>query len=382
MKEQSPEPEPLRVAIAAGGTGGHIMPAIALAQALSNIGRPVRTDFLCGNRPIELDTYAVAGIKPRVFPVGSLTTGPAWKRACQRVGLAYSFLRSLLMIRRYDVVVGMGGYISGPVLTAAWIGRVPIVLHESNTVLGRVNRLMAKRAKIVACGMPLFERPEEIPPDRFVEIGTPARLNIARGNPDEAAMEMYLRRDCFTLLVTGGSQGAQALNELVAKTLGLLSALWHGEKDLQVIWSTGPDNLPKVRAALENQPLKGHIYLAPTIEKMELAYALTDLVVGRAGAASLSEILLCGLPSILIPLPNAVGDHQRLNSVVLVRNKAAVLLDERETSPEQLAGEILSFATDAERRNAMSQAAHRLACPDAGRDLARIVVDAALGNIK
>ena len=380
MVRGSDNPEALRVAIAAGGTGGHIMPALALAEALTNIGRPVRTDFVCGNRPVELQIYASAGVRPVVFPVGSMSSGSRWRRVRQRAGLAYSFVKSLLLVHRYDVVVGMGGYISVPFLTAAWLGRVPIILHDSNTVLGRVNRFMARRAAAVACGMPLVRHPEKVPPDRVFQVGTPVRLFITRGSRAEAARSMYLREDAFTIFINGGSQGARGLNDLMARTLGCLSERWTSDKPLQVVWSTGSANLLQVRQALQAQPLKCQIWMAPSIERMDLAYAISDLVISRAGGSTLAEVLLCGLPSILIPLPYAAENHQHYNAGVLARHGAALLCDEKDTSPEILADKIAGLASRPDEMAEMAKAARRLSCPDAGRDLARIVVEAAGGN--
>jgi UDP-N-acetylglucosamine--N-acetylmuramyl-(pentapeptide) pyrophosphoryl-undecaprenol N-acetylglucosamine transferase len=379
-KKQDNHPGPLRVAIAAGGTGGHIMPALALAEALTNAGQPVRVDFVCGNRPVELQIYAAAGIHPIVFPVGSMARGSLPRRIGQYARLALSFIKSLLVVGCYDVVVGMGGYISGPFLAAAWLGRVPIVLHDSNTVLGRVNRALARRAAVLACGMPLIRHPGKVPPERIFRVGTPVRRFVAKGSRQEAAQAMYLREDAFTLFINGGSQGARGLNDLMARTLGHLCELWPDGRPFQVIWSTGSANLLQVREALKSQPLRGQIWIAPSIERMDQAYAISDLVIGRAGGSTLAEVLLCELPSILIPLPHAAENHQYHNADVLARHGAALVCAEHETSPETLAEKIADLAAHPTKMKEMADAARRLSCPDAGRDLARIVVETAMGK--
>jgi UDP-N-acetylglucosamine--N-acetylmuramyl-(pentapeptide) pyrophosphoryl-undecaprenol N-acetylglucosamine transferase len=369
---------PLRVAIAAGGTGGHIMPALALAEALANIGPDTEIDFLCGNRPVERAIYAQAEVVPRVFPVGSMANANLASRCFQWVGLAYSFLRSVFALRRYDVVVGMGGYVTGPVLAAARLLRKPIVLHEANTVLGRVNRIMARHARFLACGMPLVEIPDKVAPERIAEVGIPVRLNITRGDREEAARSMYMRSDAFTILVTGGSQGARGMNDLVVRALGVLTArYWSPDLPLQIVWSTGENNVEAVRHALGEERLRGQVWLAPTIDRMEQAYALADLVITRAGASTLAEVLLCGLPAIIFPLPHAADDHQRYNAAVLGKKNAAVVLEQGDTTPEQLARTILDLSTDGSRRETIREAALRLACPDAARDLATLIVEAA-----
>jgi UDP-N-acetylglucosamine--N-acetylmuramyl-(pentapeptide) pyrophosphoryl-undecaprenol N-acetylglucosamine transferase len=385
------ESKPLRIAIAAGGTGGHIMPALALAQALNNIGRPVKVDFVCGNRPVELDIYAKAGIKPMVLSVGA-TSGTPLQKLWQRVALGFSFLKFLLLARRYDVMVGMGGYITAPVLTAACFARVPYILHDSNTVLGRVNRILAPKAPTtalervirifgseataLALGLPLAQIPEKVFANRLHVIGTPVRLFIAKGDRKEAAKEMYLNPDAFTLFINGGSLGARGLNQLMAQTLGVLSASWPNDVPMQVIWSTGQANFEETREALAAQPVKGQVFLAPSIERMDLAYSLTNLVICRAGGSTLAEMLLCGLPSILFPLPIAAEDHQRHNALALVKEGAAILLDEREVDAKRVASEIVKLVKDAKRLRKMANAARKMASPDAARDLASIVVRA------
>ncbi|MBN1866433.1 UDP-N-acetylglucosamine--N-acetylmuramyl-(pentapeptide) pyrophosphoryl-undecaprenol N-acetylglucosamine transferase [Candidatus Sumerlaeota bacterium] len=376
MADRPPDSS-LRIAIAAGGTGGHIMPALALGEALGNIGHSVRIDYICGNRPVELDIYSKSGVMPRVFPVGSITEGGWLRRAWQYVGLAYTFLRSLLMIRRYDVVVGMGGYTTGPVLSAALLCRVPIVIHESNTVLGRVNRRLAPRARILACGLPLVAKPENVDPARIHVVGTPVRLFITKGSRAEAAETMYLQPDAFTLFVCGGSQGARGLNGLMARTLGHLSGIWPSDRPFQVVWATGAKNIESVREQLENERLRGQLFLAPTIERMDHAFAMADLAVGRAGGSWLAEIALCGIPSILVPLPHGADRHQHHNAEILVRHKAALGYEQDIIEPRELARQILELANDSLRLEMMASAARTLARPDAARDLARLVVETA-----
>ncbi|NQU43905.1 UDP-N-acetylglucosamine--N-acetylmuramyl-(pentapeptide) pyrophosphoryl-undecaprenol N-acetylglucosamine transferase [bacterium] len=381
MKRSGREKSIVKVAIVAGGTGGHIMPALALAEALANIGRPVAVDFICGSRPVELEIFVQAGVKPTVFPVGSSVSTGWTGRLARPLGLFYSFLKSLLKIRRYDVVVGMGGYITAPVLSAASTLRIPIVLHDSNTILGKVNRIMARRAKVVACGLPLAQVPDKVPANRIREVGTPVRREILKGDPDEAAREMYLRTDAFTILISGGSLGAPALNTLMARTLGELSRIWPEKPGLQVIWSTGARHFQDVRKLLDDQPLKGQIWVAPNIERMDHAYSLADLYVGRAGGSSLAEVLLCNLPAILFPLPIAADQHQRHNAHALARHKAALVFDEERIAPAELAEQIVGLVRQPSKLSEMAQAARHLSRPDAARDLARLVIEAAEGEV-
>lgn len=383
QKKADPKSQkPMRVAIAAGGTGGHIMPALALAKTLNTARFPLTVDFLCGNRPVEKRIYQAAGMYPRVFPVGSIQHKSLFVRAWRYLILFWSFLISLLQIGKYDVVVGMGGYVTLPVIFAAWVRRVPIVLHEQNTVLGKVNRLLAKKSWKVACGMPLHQPPTNGTANHYVQTGTPVRPAIHKGNKQEAVQAMYLQEECFTLLINGGSLGSKALNTLMVRTLGCLSGIWPEDRCLQVIWSTGQPHFETVRAALNEEHLKCQIYVAPHIDRMDLAYSLTDLVISRAGGSTLAELEACGLPALLFPLPSAADKHQFYNAKVLEEKGAALTYDEREITPEKLAQKIVSLGASPVHLSAMSQAAKRLSNPEASKDLARLVVKAARSRQK
>jgi UDP-N-acetylglucosamine--N-acetylmuramyl-(pentapeptide) pyrophosphoryl-undecaprenol N-acetylglucosamine transferase len=353
------------------------MPALALGQALANIGRETAVDYFCGNRDVELRIYRRAGVAPRVLPVGSQMAGSSARRFWQKVKLGASFLRCFFLMGRYDVAVGMGGYVAAPVLFAAWLRRKPIILHDSNTILGKVSRAMASRAKIVACGMPLAVVPEKIDRKKLVEIGTPVRLNINKGNREAAAKSMYLRPDAFTLFIYGGSLGARGLNQLMAEALGKIGESWPHDKAFQVVWATGGENIEAVKAALRDKTIRGQLWLAPEIDDMDQAYAISDLVVARAGGSFLAELMLCGKPSILFPLPNSSENHQLHNAEVLAKRQAALLLDEKSVSPDELAGRILDLALNPAKRETMARACAKLACPDAARDLAKLIVDSA-----
>ncbi|HPS01216.1 MAG TPA: UDP-N-acetylglucosamine--N-acetylmuramyl-(pentapeptide) pyrophosphoryl-undecaprenol N-acetylglucosamine transferase [Candidatus Sumerlaeota bacterium] len=381
MKSQEKPGSTLRVALAAGGTGGHIMPAIALAEVLANIGYPVEIQFFCGNRPIEKKIYADAGITPVQIPVGGMTTGGLLSRLAQVVGLVRGMFKCLLCIRNFDVVVGMGGYSSAPLLAAAWLANVPIVLHDSNAVLGRVTRWLAPKAKALACGLPLVNPPRDVSPDRIHDIGTPVRLGISRGDAAEAARSMRFDPELFTLFICGGSQGAQGLNRFMGAVFQEMSAFWPSDKTMQVIWSAGPQNVDEVLQMIKERNLRGQFWIAPIMDRMDHAFALSDIVIARAGGSFLAEVLVCGKPSILFPLPHGADQHQHHNAAVLERNGAAVVFDENSTEPREVAEQILHFLQTTHDLEVMSDAARRLSRPGAARDLARLIVRAATGEL-
>lgn len=382
MRARTSSPGGMRVALVAGGTGGHIIPAIALGQALGNIGCPVQVTYVCGKRDVELDIYARHNIEPEVLPVGSMLARGLWQKIWKYGALGCAFLKSLWLVGKMDAVVGMGGYVSAPFLLAASIRRRPIILHEQNTILGRVNRWMAKRAYRIACGMPLKNRPAQVDAERFAAVGNPVRLELARGLKSEAAPFFYMQEEGFTILVCGGSLGAPGLNSLVAEALGLLSEQWSSPHPLQVIWSTGKSDFDSTRERLRREEIRGRVWMAPHIERMRDAFAMADIVIGRAGASFLAECLLCGKPSILVPYPAAMENHQLHNASVLQRHDAAIILEESDASAADLAEAVMDLAGNGEKRKAMSRAAKELACPDAARDMALLVMDTILKESK
>jgi UDP-N-acetylglucosamine--N-acetylmuramyl-(pentapeptide) pyrophosphoryl-undecaprenol N-acetylglucosamine transferase len=240
---------------------------------------------------------------------------------------------------------------------------------------------MGPHARVVACGLPLVKVPAKIDAGRIREIGTPVRPEIGRCSRGEAAQALGMRADAFTVFLNGGSQGGSRVyaNTLV-EALKLLGRRWQGARPLQVVWATGPGNLESIRSALEKD-FAGGMRLEAMIQRMDQAYALADVVIGRAGASTLAEILNCGLPSILFPLPISAERHQYYNAEVLERAGAALTGEDGETSPEELAAMIEGLAREPEQLAAMARAARGLAHPNAAEDLARIVLEVARGRL-
>ena len=370
----APKKNEIRIALAAGGTGGHIMPALATADALRHLDHPARVDFFCGNRPGERRIYAAAGVEPCVLPLGPMTAGGPVRRIRQLFTLISGLFQAVRLIGRYDAVAGMGGYVAGPVLMAAWLRGVPFVVHDSNTILGRVNRWMGRRAKAIACGLPLAKTPPKIDPRKVIQLGTPVRPVIGRCHREEAARAMGVRSDAFTLFLNGGSLGgSRTYAAVLIGALPILRQRWNDPRPLQVIWATGPTNLENIRAAMAEKNFTENLHLFPTIEHMEHPYALADLIIGRAGGSSIAEILNCGLPSILFPLPISAERHQYYNADVLARTGAAIVCADDKTTSEELAGIIADLSVNPDRLRNMAEAAHRLAHPDAARDLALLI---------
>lgn len=377
----------MRVLIAGGGTAGHVYPGLALARCLA--GRGHSLGFVGTDRGLEGRLVPEAG-----FPLHRIPAAPLARRLSPSVlGAPVIALRAAAGARRVvrdaDALVGMGGYVSVPAVLAAWRERTPIVLHEQNAVPGLANRTLARFARAVALSFadagPSFSRgllgrwPGGRRP-RTVVTGNPVRdeVRLVPGDQErlrtEALRELDLDQRRRTVVVFGGSQGALHLDRSAVGACRLLAA----RDDLQVLLITGPAHLETMRLGLEPPPSGGlRVRMLGYLDRMELAYALADLVVARAGATSLAEITACGLPSLLVPYPHATGRHQEANARALERAGAAsVMLDER-VSADSLAGRIESLIDHRERLEAMASRSRAFGRPDAADALADLVEEVA-----
>ncbi|HUG88281.1 MAG TPA: undecaprenyldiphospho-muramoylpentapeptide beta-N-acetylglucosaminyltransferase [Actinomycetota bacterium] len=365
----------MRVVIAAGGTAGHIFPGLALARRLRDhhgaevlfVGRAGGQE----SRLIPAAGFRLVTVESRPFvrrlSLAALAAPVAALRAARR---------ARRLVRGADVAVGMGGYTSVPLAVAAWRERVPLVLHEQNAVPGLANRLASRWARAVALSFaeaaPRFPRRA-----RTVVTGNPVRDAIARVGPErdalaaEAREELGLEDGRRTVVVFGGSQGALHLDRAAAGAVLLL-----GEReDLQLLIITGPAHVDEVERRLPGAaPLP--VRTVPFVERMELVYAAADLAVARAGAGTIAELTVAGIPALLIPYPYATGNHQEANARALQRaGGAAVLLDDQ-LEPEILAERMLEMLEPV-RLKAMGERAAAFGKPDAAEALADLVADAA-----
>lgn len=363
---------PLRILIAAGGTGGHIFPAIALGEALAAHHPETRFDYLCGERPLERELYASQGIEPIVFPARQLGTGLV-SRAAGLWAAAANTWRAWRLVRSggYDVVIGMGGYVTGPAVLGAVLARRATAVHESNSVPGKTNLMLAPLVDLsavhfAATGGRWRAR-------RTERVGMPLRAGIFGADRAEAIRHFGLDPARRTLLVIGGSQGARFLYETLMTGLPQLDTPAHA--DLQVLWSTGTANLEMLSARLRAAaPRHISVRLEPFIHRMDLALAAADLAVARAGASTGAELVSCGITTLFIPYPHAIHDHQTANAREFVAAGAGEMFGERELTPELFAGTIT-------RMLAATPAGHRftpredLDSRGAARTLARLLHD-------
>ncbi len=356
-----------RVLFVGGGTGGHVYPALAIADAL-RAQRPDAVIAFAGTQ-VRLEWTAVpqAG-----YPIHPITAVALPRRpTLQLLRVPWQLMRglheSLQLIRAFDpdVVVGTGGYVSGPVLLAAHLLRRPLLLQEQNAYPGITNRLLGRWAARIFVAFP--EAQAYFPAERCVLVGNPVRAALGQVSRAEARRRLKLPLEAHVLLVFGGSLGSTVLNEAVVRAL----PVWLQTAGVYVLWQTGPRHYEGLRQRLE--PLPDRVRLLPYIDDMATAYAAADLAVCRAGALTCSELMVTGTPAILVPATQVAADHQTRNAESMAQAGAAIHLPEVALA-ERLQAEVQRLLADAARRAAMAEAARRLARPHAARAIATEVL--------
>lgn len=352
------------IMILAGGTGGHVFPALAVAQRLRAAGVPVV--WLGTERGLEARVVPAAGIPIEWLPVRGLRRRGLIGWLAAPGMLLRATWRALDVLRRHRprAVLGMGGYVSGPGAVAARLLGVPVLIHEQNAVPGFTNRRLKSLARKVMTGFDgVFGQGRKL-----VHTGNPVREAIAAVPPPQARVRA---EGPLRLLVLGGSQGAQALNEAVPAALARLPA----ELRPQVRHQAGPAHLEAAQAAYRQHNLDAEV--VPFIEDMASAYGWADLAICRAGALTVAELAAVGLPAVLIPFPHAVDDHQTANARHLVARDAAVLFPQDQLSAERLAAVLSELLGDREHLLTMARNARAMGKPDAAEVVARICMEVA-----
>ena len=354
--------------IAGGGTGGHVLPALAIAQALTARGHHAETIHFIGSaRGLEATLIPNAGFRVTLLPGRGIARRFTPANVVAVIGLTRAVFKAVALVRRLKprVVVSVGGYASVPGVVAAIVGRVPLVLHEQNAVPGLANRLAARFAKACAISVPGTPLP------RAHITGNPVRKAVAEvdrsyAGKARARERLGIPHSRRVVGVFGGSLGARRINDAVRE----LGVLWSGRDDVAVRHVVGGRDWPSFKAPEADALL----YEAIEYENdMPLFYAAADIVVCRAGATTVAELAAAGVPSVLVPLPGAPGDHQTANARALSERGAALLIPDDELSAERLAAELDAVIADAARLDAMARAAAALARPDAADRVADVV---------
>jgi len=340
----------------AGGTGGHVFPALALAKELRT--RSWQIVWLGTQRGLEARLVPAENIPIEWLSIGGLRGKNLWTLLCAPILLIRALIEALSVMRRHKptVVVGLGGYVSGPGGVAAWLSRRPLLIHEQNAIAGYSNRMLAHLARRVLAAFP-----DAFPAGVDAQVvGNPVRADIVMQPPPA---ERFARREgALRLLIVGGSLGASRLNTVVP------FAVEQSGLDLHVRHQAGERGIESARAAYEEAGVKADV--SPFITDMAQAYADADLVICRAGALTVSELAAVGVAAILVPFPAAVDDHQTANAQYLVREGAAVLIPDRDLTPARLAAELKQLCLGRGKLLAMAERARLVAKPRAAEDLA------------
>lgn len=361
------------ILIMAGGTGGHIFPGLAVADYMKSMGWAVH--WLGTAERMEADIVPKKGYPITFIKISGLRNKGLLSLLKAPFKLCSSVINAIKVIKtvKPDVVLGMGGYASGPGGIAAWLMKKPLVLHEQNAAAGLTNRLLAKIASKVLCAFPHAFAKEVI----HQVVGNPLRADIIELAKMTDPSTSEQPKESKKILVVGGSLGAKVLNETVPAAVALLK-----ESNIEVWHQTGKGKLADVQdkykafsVETDHSKTIGQIKVTEFIEDMASAYSWADLVICRAGALTVSELAMAAKPAIFVPLPHAVDDHQTKNAQFLVAHKAARLLPQSALTAESLAQELDQLFVSKEILTAMAQAAYKAACPDATIHVANTCTD-------
>lgn len=347
----------LRVLVSGGGTGGHIFPALAIANALRRRNPDAVILFVGAEGRMEMERVPAAGYEITGLPVAGFDRKRLWRNFSVLVKLWRSMLRArkILSDFRPDVAVGVGGYASGPMLKAAQRRGIPTLIQEQNSYAGVTNKLLAAKASSICTAYPDMER--FFPADRIVLTGNPVRAELLQCTLTKEQAKESLGYDARkpVVFITGGSLGARSLNDAVAASLQRMV-----DAGVQVMWQTGKlyiDRFAPVAGGLEG------VKAMPFVADMATAYRAADLVVARAGAGTISELQLLGKASVLVPSPNVAEDHQTKNARALSMRDAAVMIPDREIAA-RLSEEITSLLADGEKRRSLERNVAAMAMTD------------------
>ena len=365
----------MKYLISGGGTGGHIFPAVSIANALREADPNCEILFVGALGRMEMERVPQAGYKIIGLPVKGFDRSRPWRNIRVVIDLIRSMRQARKIVRdfRPDVGVGVGGYASGAAMKVAAKMGVPILLQEQNGFAGVTNKLLKDDAKKICVAYEGMER--FFPKEKIILTGNPVRQNLTSGTKEEAIkyfnqeFGVNFSANKKTLLIIGGSLGARTINQSIIAHLNNLI-----DSDIQVIWQTGKNYFADCQTALEEYNSKFKIQNSKFIctdfvSQMPLAYALADLVISRAGASSISELCLLGKPSILVPSPNVAEDHQTHNAMALVRKDAAVLVKDIEAK-DALITSALALIHDETQLENLKKNILTLALPDSARLIA------------
>ena len=341
----------LRIIISGGGTGGHIFPAISIANAIKQLEPTANILFVGALGRMEMQRVPDAGYDIKGLPVCGFDRKHLWKniKVLYKLWQSRRLAKAIIKEFKPNAAVGVGGYASGPTLNQCASLGVPYLIQEQNSYAGVTNKLLAKRASKICVAYEGMDR--FFPSDKIILTGNPVRQNILQNNISkvDARKAFQLDPEKKTILIIGGSLGARTINESILQHLSDIR-----NSDVQFIWQTGKVYKEAIAKRLEGEEPLANLHVTDFISDMASAYAATDMVISRAGASSISEFCLLGMPVILVPSPNVAEDHQTKNALALVNKQAAVYVKDAE-APEKLINTALSIVNDESKLNELHQ---------------------------
>ena len=361
----------LRIIISGGGTGGHIFPAVSIANEIKAKRPDAKILFVGAEGRMEMQRVPAAGYEIKGLPIAGFDR----KNLLKNVPVLFKILKSRRLARRIvkdfrpQVAVGVGGYASGPTLNVAESMHIPTVLQEQNSYAGVTNKLLAKHASQICVAYEGMER--FFPADKILLTGNPVRQNLLQSAParEDAVKTFGLVPRKKTVLIIGGSLGARTINESVLGHLTLIKQ----QNDVQFIWQTGKYYSEEINTELQRRGCPDNLLVKDFISDMAAAYAAADLVISRAGAGSISEFCLLGKPVILVPSPNVAEDHQTKNALALVQKSAALMVTDADAR-RALLPLAVNTVTDVLRLEDLSRQICKWAKPNAASDIADVVI--------
>lgn len=359
--------ENMRLIISGGGTGGHIFPAIAIANAVKEKCPQAQILFVGANGRMEMEKVPAAGYEIKGLPIVGLQRKQIFKNIFFPIKLLVSLCKTRKIIKdfRPDVVVGVGGYASGPTLFMASLMKIPCLIQEQNSYAGLTNKLLSKRVDVICVD---YDNMEQFFPAKKIKVtGNPIRQDLQNLDKKSAAAYSFFgfTSDKKVILAMGGSLGARTINESMEVCLDSLL-----DKGYQVLWQTGKSFYERAKAYTAS---KDGVVVLDFISTMDLAYAIAAVIISRAGALSVSELCMVGKPCILIPSPNVAEDHQTKNAMALSAQNAAILIKD-EDAKDSLYG-VLDLLLDNEHKQALMAAnIKKMARPGASVDIANEII--------
>jgi UDP-N-acetylglucosamine--N-acetylmuramyl-(pentapeptide) pyrophosphoryl-undecaprenol N-acetylglucosamine transferase len=357
-----------KIIISGGGTGGHIFPAISIADAIKKANPNAEILFVGAKGRMEMERVPLAGYAIASLPVAGFIRKLTFKNFIVLHKLLKSICLAKKIVRLFepDVVIGVGGYASFPALHAAAAKKIPILIQEQNSFPGKSNLHLAKHATKICVAYPEMEK--YFPKEKIVLTGNPVRKELTDNvNKNEAYQEFELNPNKKTILAIGGSLGAGSINKGIQANLNMLK-----NSNIQMVWQTGKIYYDEIIKSIDIESFP-NLKIMPFIQRMDFAYSVADIVISRAGASSISELSVTAKPAILVPSPNVAEDHQKKNAMALVKQNAAILISDSDTS-EKLLPEAIETVQNNEKLEALSNNIKKMAKYHAADEIAEIAI--------